>query len=140
MICHHKDERVVKFLCDAMKEKMPGIEDGLKVIGIDGEKSIVNMACWSFPRALLLLCMKHAQDNCFANMAGLSSDAKAAILTDIFGKKGTDALVDAVTFEDFTESVKGLYFSWEEKFGDQGKKFAEYFRKYKEGKFKFHLI
>ena len=140
MICHRKDERVVKFLCDAMKEKMPGIEDGLKVIGMDGGKSIVNMACWSFPRALLLLCMKHAQDNCSANMAGLSSDAKAAILTDIFGKKGTEALVDAVTFEDFTESVKGLYVSWEEKFGDEGKKFAEYFRKYKEDKFKFHLI
>ena len=48
MICHKKDETSVNQLCNTMIDKCPGIRENIKVIGADGEKSIINACCNAF--------------------------------------------------------------------------------------------
>ena len=59
LICHKKDERSVKLLCDTLLDHCPGSGPNLQVLGADGENSILNQACDAFPFTMLLLCIWH---------------------------------------------------------------------------------
>ena len=48
LVCHQKDENAVKLLRDTLLDAFPGLEENIKVLGADGENSIVNQACNAF--------------------------------------------------------------------------------------------
>ena len=45
LISHRKDENAVKLLRDTLLDACPGLEENIKVLGADGENSIINQAC-----------------------------------------------------------------------------------------------
>ena len=83
LICHKKDEMAVKMLCDAMLDKCPVLEHYLKVLGSDGERSIINQICNAFPAAMLLICIKHVKDNIKTKFP---QNSNAKTLKDLKGK------------------------------------------------------
>lgn len=140
MICHKKDERVVKMLCDAMKEVAPGLENSVKVIGMDGEKSLINMTCKSFPSSLLLICVRHKEDNCRRNMPPMTEEKKKEIIGDIFGSNQRKGLIDCLSFEEYELKLNELYDKWVSLHGEPGEKFKEYFEKHKRDQIKYHVM
>ena len=52
LICHRKDENAVKLLCDTLLDVCPSHEENIKVLGEDGENSIINQACNAVPYAM----------------------------------------------------------------------------------------
>ena len=86
LICHKKDENTVKRLCDTILDSCPGLSLNLKVIGADGESSILNQACNAFPAALLIICIRHIRENIKRNLpSSLPEETKKSILDEIFG-------------------------------------------------------
>ena len=63
LLCHKKDEKTVKILCDEMLTLMPGLRYNLKVNVSDCEKAIINSVCETFPNATLLICTRHIEQN-----------------------------------------------------------------------------
>ena len=53
LICHKKDEKAVKLSCDTLLDASPGLAIGIKVLGVDGENSILNQTCNAFPCSVL---------------------------------------------------------------------------------------
>ena len=47
MLCHRRTEEAVRSLFDALFEKCPGLQEYIRVVGMDGEKSLVNVTCHS---------------------------------------------------------------------------------------------
>ena len=74
LICHKKDEKPVKLLCDTSLDASPGLATDIKVLGADGENSILNQTCNAFPCAMLLLCVKHVKENIKRNLPKTLSD------------------------------------------------------------------
>ena len=68
LICHRKDANAVKLLFDTLLDACPGLEEDIKVLGTDGEKSIIIQACKDFPYAMLLVCVKHIEENIKRNL------------------------------------------------------------------------
>ena len=61
------------------------------------------------------------------------------IMTQIFGNSYTYGLVDSMTMEEFDEKMNALNTEWE--IGSAKMvEFKEYFRKYKEDEFKYHVM
>ena len=48
LLCHKKDESRVEFMCDTLLEKCPGLNMNMKVLGADGENSILQQTCHAF--------------------------------------------------------------------------------------------
>lgn len=57
MICHENDNRSVKLFFDKLLDDCPGLGLNLKVLGDDGEISVLNEALIAFLFAILLLCI-----------------------------------------------------------------------------------
>ena len=76
LICHRKDENAVKLLCNTWLDACPGLEENIKVLGVDGENSIINQACNAFPYAMLLVCVKHIEVNIKRNLPKNITEAK----------------------------------------------------------------
>ena len=140
MICHKKDERVVKMMCDAMKEVVPGLENSVKVIGMDGEKSLINMTCKSFPNSLLLVCVRHEEDNCRRSMPPMTEEKKKDIIEDIFGSNQRKGLIDCLSFKEYDQKLNELYDKWVSMHGDPGIQFKGYFEKHKKDQIKYHVM
>ena len=51
LVCHKKDEKAVKLLCDTLLDVCLGLAVNLNVLGADGENSILNQTCNAFPFA-----------------------------------------------------------------------------------------
>ena len=88
LVCHKKDEKTLKLLCDVLLDIWPGQAENLRVLGADGEKSILNQTCNTFPFATLLLCMciKHMEENIQRNLSKNATDIKRnEVMTVIFG-------------------------------------------------------
>ena len=93
--CHKKDEKAVKLLCDALLDGSPGLATSIKVLGADGENSILDQTCNSFPCVMLLLCVKHVEESIKRNLPKTMSDNKRNnILRKIFGTHLCKSLVD----------------------------------------------
>ena len=75
-ICHRRDENAVKLLCDALLDACPGLEENIKVLGTDGENSIINQACNAFPYAMLFVCFKHIEENIKRNLPKNTTETK----------------------------------------------------------------
>ena len=68
LISHRKDENAVKLLRDTLLDACPGLEENIKVLGADGENKKINQACNAFPYAMLLVCVKHIEENIKRNL------------------------------------------------------------------------
>ena len=76
LICPRKDENTVKLLCDRLLDACPGLEENIKVLGTDGENGIINQACNAFPYAMLLVCIKHIEENIKRNLPKNTTETK----------------------------------------------------------------
>ena len=63
LVCHKKDEKAVKLLCDTLLDVCPGLAENLRVLGADGENRILNGTSNAIPFATLLLCIGHMEEN-----------------------------------------------------------------------------
>ena len=72
LVCHKKDEKVVKLLCDTLLDASPRSATGIKVSGAVGENSILNQTCNVFPCTMILLCVKNAEENIKRNLPKIS--------------------------------------------------------------------
>ena len=76
LICPRKDENAVKLLCNRLLDACPGLEENIKVLGTDGENGIINQACNAFPYAMLLVCIKHIEENIKRNLPKNTTETK----------------------------------------------------------------
>ena len=109
------------------------------MVGADREKSISNVLSSSFPVSILLLCHEHTEENIESHLSGFTEAKKKMIMTQIFGNSYTYGLVDSMTMEEFDERMNALNTEWEIG-GVEMVEFKEYFRKYKEDEFQYHVI
>ena len=141
LLCHKKDEHAIKVLFDVILENCRGLEHSLRVIGMDGEKAIGNMACLSFPAAVLLLCMKHAKANITEKLkefSDLTEDEKAEIFEDIFGSSMSLGLVHAHSLSVYDERASLLLTKWK-RLSPSHREFVKYFSTYKLEQFRYHV-
>ena len=139
LLCHKKDEDLVHVLCQSILQSCPGLKNSLKVVGADGEKSISKVVCSSFPGSILLLCHKHMEENIERHLSDFTEAKKKMIMTQIFGNSYTYGFVDSMAMEEFAERMNALNTEWEIG-GAEMVEFNEYFRKYKEDEFKYHVM
>ena len=98
-ICHKKDEATIKVMCDALLEACPGLALNLKVLGADGENSILHQTCHAFSAALLLICLKHIKDNISSEVPDGKKKKVMQWLTDV---------VDAENMEEFDKALSNI--------------------------------
>ena len=110
LICHRKDENAVKLLCDTLLDACPGLEENIKVLGADGENSIINQACNAFPYAMLLVCVKHIEENIKRNLPkNITETKKKEILVYIFGNDTKKGLINYEPIEEYKNKVEEFY-------------------------------
>ena len=76
MLCHKRTEEAIRTLFDALFEKCPGLQEYVRVIGTDGEKSLLNVTCYSFKDFIRLLCSVHSKKNVKKMLTDLVNDQK----------------------------------------------------------------
>ena len=78
----------------------------LRVLGADGEKSIPNQTCNTFPFATLLLCTRHIEKNISRNLPKNATDTKKnEVMTAIFGNNSQKGPVDSESIEEFKSEI-----------------------------------
>ena len=83
------------------------------MVRADGEKSISNVVCSSFPASILLLCHKDMPKNIERHLPGFTEAKKKTTMTQIFGNSYTYGLVDSMTMKEFDERMNALNTEWE---------------------------
>ena len=141
MICHTKNAKVMKIFYDSMLESCPGLAFHLKVVGSDGEKSIMHESCSAFPSSLLLLCMRHAEQNVERKLTELrcSNQVKKRVMEDLFGSLLKKGLLHCEDLDSFDESAERIMLGWDEMEEEPLSEFTKYFKTYKLEQFKYHL-
>ena len=110
LICHKKDEKAVKLLCDTLLDASPVLATGIKVLGADGENNILNQTCNAFPCAMLLFCVNHIEENNKRNLPEtISENKRNNILRKIFGTHLRKGVVDCETLQKFDKNVSAFY-------------------------------
>ena len=118
---------------------LPWLAIGIKVLGADGDNSILNQTCNAFPCSMLLICVKRVEENIKRNLSKTMSENKSNnILRKIFGTHLCRGLVDCETLQEFEKNVSVLY--EELSMDEELKEFASYFKKQKESTIKYHVI
>ena len=80
------------------------------------------------------------EENIERHLSGFTeAKKKKMIMTQIFGNSYTYGLVDSMTMEEFDERMNALNTEWEIG-GAEKVEFKVYFRKYKEGEFRYHVM
>ena len=106
----------------------------MKVLGPDGENSITNQTCYTFPYVMPLLCVKHINENIDRNIPkSLTQNKKKKILVYIFGSDAKKRSVDCETVEEY--EIKLMVFHEILSLG-----FLEYFWKNEVEVIKYHTI
>jgi hypothetical protein len=132
-----KDWQTFSKFAHSLKTARPDLE-GILACGTDGEKALIDGFKRNLRFALFLRCFIHFKDNVKRELTdrGISPEAKAQYLTEIFGKQeGTSkytGLVDSNSAEQFESRLEGLKSEWEERetvCGNKSKKqtFFEWF-------------
>ena len=63
LVCHKKNKKPVKLMCNTLLDVCPGLAENLRVLGADWENRILNQTCNRFPFATLLLGIGHIEEN-----------------------------------------------------------------------------
>ena len=119
---------------------MSGTSKYLQVIGCDGEKSLINAYCASFPAAVMLLCSNHAKQNIKEKLKDLVGDIelRKTVYKSIFGKEFTVGLVYSDSFKEFDLRLEHLCKKWE--VNPKLQSFCQYFQVHKADQFRYHII
>ena len=139
LICHKKNERSVKLLCDTLLDHCPGLGPNLKVLGAYGENSILSQACHALPFAMLLLCIWHIEENIKRNFPDRVLDPKKnEIMKMIFGNDIEKDLVDRESIEEFEQKLSQFYEYVS--LDNDARSSVQYFKKYKDDIIKYHVM
>ena len=138
LICHKKDERSVKLLCDTLLDHSPGLGPNLNVLGADGENRILDQACHAFPFAMLLFCIWHIEENIKGSFPNKIPDSKKNEIIKIFENDIEKGLVDCKSIEEFEQKL--LQFYEHVLLDNDTRSFMQYFKKYKEDIIKHHVM
>ena len=135
MLCHKRTEEAVRTLFDALFEKCPGLQEYVRVIGTEGEKSLLNVTCYPFKDFIRLLCSVHSKKNVKKMLTDLVNDQKfrQKVYVDTISR-----FVYCKTIEDFDVTCELLKSSWGTYVALN--EFAEYFEKFKAMNLKYHII
>ena len=80
------------------------------MLGPDGENSITNQTCYTFPYVMPLLCVKHINENIDRNiLKSLTQNKKKKILVYIFGSDAKKGSVDCETVEEYEIKLMVFY-------------------------------
>ncbi len=141
MIGHTKDAKSMKMFYDSILSSCPGLSPYLKVIGSDGENSIISESCAAFPASVLLLCMRHAHQNIERKLLELRVpiEMKKKTKEDIFGSHVAWGLVHCSNIRNFEECANSMLDSWLSENNESINEFAEYFRRHKLEQFQYHV-
>ena len=138
LVCHQRTKDVVKIACDALVSLVPGLKIHLQVNVCDGEKSIINNVCDTFPGSVLLICTRHVEGNIRDHLPTVPQVQKNQIISDIFDDSG---IVGSTDFEEFSERTNMAIERWRSDYDDASlQKFIDYFEKNKVNEIKFHLM
>ena len=111
----------------------------IKVLGPDGENSITNQTCYTFPYVMPLLCVKHINENIDRNiLKSLTQNKKKKILVYIFGSDAKKGSVDCETVEEY--EIKLMVFYEILSLGNNLTVFLKYFWKNEVEVIKYHTI
>lgn len=136
VLLHHRKDPGSYYELSSIMIKLHAPIQNVLVYGTDGEKALAEGFGRPLPYALHLMCDIHMKDNICSKLAELGIPAVVAqeFRMDIFGKNiGTNrqpGLIDCFTPGEFDEKMQSLKESWERRHA-QGKRFLDYFLKYK---------
>ena len=87
----------------------------MRVIGCDGEKSLTNAGCATFPAAVMILCSNHAKQNIKERLKDFVGDIelRKTVYTSIFGREFTVGLVYSESLKEFDLRLEHLCKKWE---------------------------
>ena len=119
---------------------MWGALDLLRVIGCDGEKSLINAGCATFPAAVILLRSNHAKQNNKEKLKDLvgNIELRKTVYTSIFGNEFTIALVYSDSLKVFNLRLEHLCKKWE--VNPKLRSFCQYFKVHKADQFRYHVV
>ena len=140
LLYHKRNEEIVQSFLDTLTEKCQELRSYLQVIGCDGEKSLINAGCTTFPAAVMLLCSNHAKQNIKEKLKDLVGDIelRKTVYTSIFGNEFTVGLVDSDSFKEFDLRLEHLCKKWE--VNPRLQSFCQYFQVHKADQFRYHII
>ena len=99
----------------------------------------MTQACNAFPKALLLICIRHIRENIKRNLpSSLSEKTKKSIFDEIFGTPIKKGLVGCVALRELHTKLEDFYFGLTLEEGLD--KFVHYFKTHKEGQIKYHVM
>ena len=103
LLCYKRNEEIAQSFLDALTEKCQELRSYLQVIGCDGEKSLINAGCATFPAAAMLLCSNHAKQNIKERLKDLVGDieVRKIVYTSMFGKEFRVGLVYPDSLKEF---------------------------------------
>ena len=141
MLCYKKTEKAVKVFFDAISEQLPGLKLYMKAIDADGEKSLIQAACDSFPTAVSLSCLLHAKKNIKRKLVEglrMNEEEFKQIFEDLFGSSFQTGLIEIDQADQFEGCAQALIDKW--KHGSKKQvAFAEYFETYEKEQLKYHV-
>ena len=91
-LCHKINEEIAQSFLDALTEKCQGLQSYLQVIGCDGEKSLINASCATFPAAAMRLRSNYAKQNIKEKLKDLvgNIELRKTVYTSVFGSEFTE--------------------------------------------------
>ena len=135
LICHKKDQKAVKLLCDTLLDASSGLATGIKVLGVDGENSLLNQTCNAFPCAMLLLRVKHVEENIKRNLPKTISENKRNNILSKYLEHTYARAWKIVKLHEFDKNVS-VFFE-ELSMDEELKEFSSYFKKQNENTIKY---
>ena len=67
-----------------IQKNCPGLKEGLRAFGNDGEKPLQQSFSEGFPSAVKLRCMRHSRSNVKEHLKGLEESSRSSITNQIF--------------------------------------------------------
>ena len=110
------------------------------VSGCNGEKSLINAGCPTFPVAVMLSCSNHAKQKIEEKLKDLVGeiDLKKTVYTSVFENKFTIGLVCSDSLKEFDLRLEHL--CKKRKVNPKLQSFYQYFQVHKEDQFRYHII
>ena len=130
-----KDEKAVNLLCDTLLDASPGLATGIKVLRADVENSILNQTWNAFSCAMLLLCIKHVEENIKRNLPKTISENKRNNILSKYLEHTYARAWKIVKLHEFDK--KFSVFFEELSMDEELKEFSSYFKKQNENTIKY---
>ena len=137
LLCHKRDVMTVKTFFVVIIQTCPCLVPYVRVVGIDGEKTLKNATCSIFKKFILLLCSIKSKKNIRTKLTELVTDngLRKEVNSDIFNTENCLGLVYCKTVKEFDEKFNYLKSTWEA--NDGLRAFSKYFECFKAKFFRY---